>query len=157
GAVRTGRLGDDDPCDAALLGAARERNPRHVRSSSLGTRGPPRVSGKTATFGLHVTRCRRNMQSSGCASCGQIGGIMSTITADRIEKQILLRHPRSKVWRALTDSREFGSWFGALFKEPFEVGARVSGRVTHKGYEHMTMDIEIDRMEHERLFSWRWI
>src|SRR5262245_29945802 len=82
---------------------------------------------------------------------------MSTITADRIEKQILLRHPRSRVWRALTDSQEFGSWFGALFKEPFKVGARVSGKVTHKGYEHMTMDIEIDRMEHERLFSWRWL
>ena len=50
---------------------------------------------------------------------------MSTITTDRIEKQVLLRHPRSRVWRALTDSREFGTWFGALFTEPFKAGARV--------------------------------
>src|SRR5262245_20076090 len=96
------------------------------------------------------------MQSGGCPSAAGLEETMSLTTTDRIEKQILLRHPRSRVWRALTDSREFGSWFGALFNEPFKLGARVSGKVTHKGYEHMTMDIEIDRMEHERLFSWRW-
>jgi uncharacterized protein YndB with AHSA1/START domain len=77
-------------------------------------------------------------------------------TLDRIEKQIRLRHTPSKVWRALTDSREFGEWFGAIFSEPFKPGARLQGRITHKGYEHMTMDITIERMEHERLFSWRW-
>ena len=81
---------------------------------------------------------------------------MSTITADRIEKQVQLRHPRSKVWRALTDSREFGKWFGAAFTEPFAPGVRRQGRITHKGYEHMTMDIIIEHMEPERLFSWRW-
>ena len=81
---------------------------------------------------------------------------MSTITVDRIEKQVRLRHPRSRVWRALTDSQEFGKWFGAVFTEPFRPGARVRGKVTHKGYEHLTMDIEIERMEPERIFSWRW-
>jgi uncharacterized protein YndB with AHSA1/START domain len=81
---------------------------------------------------------------------------MSTTTTDRIEKQVRLRHPRSRVWRALTDSREFGQWFGAIFTDRFEAGARVRGGITHKGYEHMTMDITIERMEPERLFSWRW-
>jgi uncharacterized protein YndB with AHSA1/START domain len=81
---------------------------------------------------------------------------MSEKTTDRIEKKIELRHPRSRVWRALTDSREFGSWFGAVFTGPFKPGAQVQGRVTHKGYEHMTMDVTIERMEPERLFSWRW-
>lgn len=81
---------------------------------------------------------------------------MSTITSDRIEKQIRLRHPRAKVWRALTDSRELGTWFGAVFTEPFEPGARVRGKITHPGYEHMTMDVTIERMEPERLFAWRW-
>lgn len=81
---------------------------------------------------------------------------MSTATTDRIEKTIQLPHPRSKVWRALTDSREFGQWFGADFSEPFLPGARRRGRVTHKGYEHMTMDVTIERMEPERLFAWRW-
>src|SRR5688572_8120047 len=75
---------------------------------------------------------------------------------DRIERQIRLRHPRAKVWRALTDSREFGRWFGVVFTDPFEVGARVRGRITHPGYEHLTMDILIERMEPERLFAWRW-
>ncbi len=81
---------------------------------------------------------------------------MSTSTADRIERQVRLRHPRSRVWRALTDSREFGQWFGAVFTGPFKVGARLNGRITLKGYEHMNMDITIERMEPERLFSWRW-
>ena len=81
---------------------------------------------------------------------------MSATTADRIEKKKKLSHPRSRVWRALTDSKEFGSWFGAAFSGPFEVGARVKGRITHKGYEHLTMELEIERMEPERLISWRW-
>jgi uncharacterized protein YndB with AHSA1/START domain len=75
---------------------------------------------------------------------------------DRIERTIQLRHSRAKVWNALTDSREFGTWFGAVFTEPFKPGARVQGRITHQGYEHMTMDVTIERMEPERLFSWRW-
>jgi uncharacterized protein YndB with AHSA1/START domain len=81
---------------------------------------------------------------------------MSTQTTDRLEKRIRLRHPRSRVWRALTDSQEFGKWFGAVFTEPFAPGAQLRGRVTHPGYEHMTMDLTIERMEPERLFSWRW-
>ncbi|MGH9334978.1 MAG: SRPBCC family protein, partial [Vicinamibacteria bacterium] len=62
----------------------------------------------------------------------------------------------SKVWRALTDAQEFGKWFGAVFTEAFEPGARRRGKITQKGYEHMTMDVTIERMEPERLFSWRW-
>ena len=81
---------------------------------------------------------------------------MSPVTTDRIEKTIQLRHARSKVWRALTDSKEFGKWFGVVFTEPFALGARVRGKVTHKGYEHMTMDVTIERMEPERVFAWRW-
>jgi uncharacterized protein YndB with AHSA1/START domain len=84
---------------------------------------------------------------------------MSTATAssaDRIEKSTVLRAPRSKVWRALTDPAQFSQWFGATLKDPFLPGARVKGPVTHPGYEHLTMDITIDRVEPERLFSWRW-
>jgi len=81
---------------------------------------------------------------------------MSTMTTDRIEKQVLLRAPRARVWRALTDSQEFGRWFQAAFTEPFSPGARVRGKITYPGYEHMTMDITIESMEPERVFSWRW-
>lgn len=75
---------------------------------------------------------------------------------DRIEKQIVARAPRAKVWRALTDAEEFGSWFGAAIAGPFTPGARVRGQVTHKGYQHLTLDMTIERMEPERLLSWRW-
>ena len=50
---------------------------------------------------------------------------MTTTSTDRIEKQVLLRAPRSRVWRALTDSKEFGSWFQAVFNGPFQVGKRL--------------------------------
>lgn len=78
------------------------------------------------------------------------------MSTDRIEKSVLLRAPRARVWRALTDAKEFGAWFGVDVAGTFAPGARVQGRVTHKGYEHVVWDITIERMEPERLFSWRW-
>ena len=75
---------------------------------------------------------------------------------DRIEKTMVLRAPRSKVWRSLTDPAQFSQWFGVELKDPFLPGARVQGPVTSPGYEHLTMDITLDRVEPERLFSWRW-
>jgi uncharacterized protein YndB with AHSA1/START domain len=80
----------------------------------------------------------------------------TTSSTDRIEKTTVLRAPRSKVWRALTDPAQFSQWFGAILKDPFVPGARVKGPVTSRGYEHLTMDITIDRVEPEHLFSWRW-
>jgi uncharacterized protein YndB with AHSA1/START domain len=80
----------------------------------------------------------------------------SPSTTDRIEKTTLLRAPRSKVWRALTDPAQFSQWFGAELKGPFVPGARIRGPVTHPSYEHLTMDITIERVEPERIFSWRW-
>jgi uncharacterized protein YndB with AHSA1/START domain len=75
---------------------------------------------------------------------------------DRIERTVVLRAPRPRVWRALTDAKEFGTWFGVKVDGSFTPGARMRGAITHKGYEHVTWDITIERMEHERLFSWRW-
>jgi len=81
---------------------------------------------------------------------------MSPTSTDRIERKILLRAPRSRVWRALTSPAEFGTWFGVKVEGIFAPGARVRGAITHKGYEHLTWDITIERMEPERVFSWRW-
>jgi uncharacterized protein YndB with AHSA1/START domain len=81
---------------------------------------------------------------------------MSSSSTDRIERKILLRAPRSRVWRALCDSAEFGTWFGVKVEGTFAPGARVRGAITHKGYEHVTWDITIERMEPERVCSWRW-
>ncbi len=75
---------------------------------------------------------------------------------DRIEKSIIVHAPRSRVWRALADAKEFGTWFGvALDGAVFAEGVRVQGRVTSKGYEHLPWDVTIERMEPERLLSWR--
>ena len=82
---------------------------------------------------------------------------MPTATGtDRIEKEIVIKAPRARVWRALTDAAEFGRWFGVEMKDGFAPGARAQGRITHPGYEHLTLDMTVERMEPERLFSWRW-
>ena len=81
---------------------------------------------------------------------------MATTTTDRIEKEVLLRAPRARVWRALTDSKEFGAWFRAEFTGPFRPGATVSGRILYPGYQHLTFEIAIQAIEPERLFSLRW-
>ena len=78
------------------------------------------------------------------------------MSTDRIEKRILLRAPSARVWRALTDARQFGEWFGVSVTGPFTPGARIRGKVLHKGYEHIPFEITIERMEPEKLFSWRW-
>jgi uncharacterized protein YndB with AHSA1/START domain len=82
--------------------------------------------------------------------------MMTATSTDRIEKKILLHAPRSRVWRALTDAQEFGQWFGAILDRPFAANSRVTGRITHPGYEHVPFDITIERIEPERLIAWRW-
>lgn len=81
---------------------------------------------------------------------------MAKTPTDRIEKQTLLRAPRSRVWRALTQAKEFGAWFRVELDGDFAVGKRVKGRVTYPGYEHVTFEVQVERMEAERLFSFRW-
>jgi uncharacterized protein YndB with AHSA1/START domain len=78
------------------------------------------------------------------------------MSTDRIEKQVVLRAPRSRVWRALTNAEEFGAWFGVKLQAAFTAGARLQGQITHPGYEHVTLDITIVRLDPERYFSWRW-
>lgn len=83
---------------------------------------------------------------------------MSTaVSTDRIEKNIVLRAPRSRVWRALADADEFGTWFGVKLEgRKFAPGARVQGQITVPGYEHVIMDITVEQVDPERLFSYRW-
>ena len=77
-------------------------------------------------------------------------------TPDRIEKQVTLDAPRSRVWRALTDVAQFNAWFGVKLSAPFAPGAEVSGQITIRDYDHVTMTIWIEAMEPERFFSFRW-
>ena len=78
------------------------------------------------------------------------------MSSDRIEKNIVLRAPRSRVWRAIAGAEEFGAWFGVKLEGAFAPGARVKGRITIPGYEHVIMDVTVERIEPERLFSYRW-
>jgi uncharacterized protein YndB with AHSA1/START domain len=76
---------------------------------------------------------------------------------DRIEKTIKLRASRARIWRALTTPQEFGAWFGAKMDgTAFKPGARVTGKITVPGYDHLTLEMVIERMEAERLLSYRW-
>jgi uncharacterized protein YndB with AHSA1/START domain len=81
---------------------------------------------------------------------------MATSSTDRVEKKITLRAPLSRVWRAITDAREFGAWFKVTWEGPFAPGARVRGKIDQPGFEHLTADITVERMDPERLFSYRW-
>jgi uncharacterized protein YndB with AHSA1/START domain len=86
---------------------------------------------------------------------------------DFIKKSVLLRASRARVWRALTDAQEFGSWFGMRLDGPFVQGKSVQGRVVpttvdaevaahQKPYEGLLFELRVERLEAERLFSFRW-
>lgn len=75
---------------------------------------------------------------------------------DRIEKQIELKAPISKVWRALTDHREFGEWFRVKLEGPFVPGQVSRGQITYPGYEHLKWEATVQKMEPEKLFSFTW-
>lgn len=89
------------------------------------------------------------------------------MSTDRIEKKILLRASPKRVWSALADSTEFGSWFGMKFDGPFAPGASVRGVIVpttvdaevakaQKAHEGMPFCITVEQIESERLFSFRW-
>ena len=86
---------------------------------------------------------------------------------DRIEKKVLLRAPRERVWRAISDSRQFGSWFGVEFDGPFVVGTPIVGKLVpttvdaevaekQKPYTGFRFEVAVERIEPMRLFSFRW-
>ncbi len=82
---------------------------------------------------------------------------MSSVTTDRIEKEIIIKAPRSQVWRAIAEPREFGAWFRVdMSGVEFRTGQPVHAKMTYPGYEGMPFEMEIDRIEPERLFSFRW-
>jgi uncharacterized protein YndB with AHSA1/START domain len=92
---------------------------------------------------------------------------MAVEIADRIEKKIVLNAPRARVWKALTDAADFGRWFGVRFDRPFSPGAVLRGVVVpttvdaeiakhQEPFAGTSFEITIDRVEPERLFSFRW-
>jgi uncharacterized protein YndB with AHSA1/START domain len=78
------------------------------------------------------------------------------MTEDKIVKSIELRAPVERVWRALTDWREFSTWFHVKLEGPFAVGQVARGQITHPGFEHINWEARVERMEPGRLFAFRW-
>jgi uncharacterized protein YndB with AHSA1/START domain len=78
------------------------------------------------------------------------------MSTDRIEKSIVLRAPRARVWRALADPAEFGRWFGARLAGDFTPGGRVTGQFTTPGHEHFTFEVMVEKVEPEGLLAFRW-
>jgi uncharacterized protein YndB with AHSA1/START domain len=81
---------------------------------------------------------------------------MTQSSTDQVRKEITLRAPRSRVWRALTNAEEFGTWFRAKLDGEFVAGKPITGRITHPGYEHLKMEVWVEKIVPEELFSLRW-
>lgn len=77
-------------------------------------------------------------------------------TTDRIEKSLELRAPRSRVWRALTTAKEFSTWFRMSLEGEFAEGTTIFGSPTHPGFEHMKVELQVQRIDAERYFAYRW-
>lgn len=81
---------------------------------------------------------------------------MADADDDKIVKVVELNAPIARVWNALTDHDEFGQWFRVHLDQPFEVGAKSTGQMTYPGHEDCPWIAYVERMEPERLFSFRW-
>ena len=64
------------------------------------------------------------------------------MSTDRIQKQVVLRAPMDRVWRAISDSQEFGRWFGVGIDGPFVAGTSVTATITPT-----TVDEEVAQMQ----------
>ena len=80
----------------------------------------------------------------------------SPTSTDRIEKHMVLRAPRARVWRALTIAEQFGAWFRVKVEGEFAAGETIRGRLVIPGYEHVTLEMLVERIEPEHYFSYRW-
>jgi uncharacterized protein YndB with AHSA1/START domain len=74
----------------------------------------------------------------------------------KIERKTLIQAPLPRVWKALTTAQEFGAWFSSDVKGEFEAGKRMELISTHATSKGQAFHFTIERMEPERVFSWRW-
>jgi uncharacterized protein YndB with AHSA1/START domain len=78
------------------------------------------------------------------------------MSSDRIEKQAILKAPVARVWSAISDAKQFGAWFRLALEGEFREGETIRGRITHPGYEHLTAELFVERIDPPRYFSYRW-
>ncbi|MGH7529955.1 MAG: SRPBCC family protein [Gemmatimonadales bacterium] len=77
-------------------------------------------------------------------------------STDRIEQRVVLRAPRARVWRAISDATQFATWFHVQLDGAFVEGKATRGHITEKGYEHLEIEMQVQRIEPERYFAYRW-
>jgi uncharacterized protein YndB with AHSA1/START domain len=86
---------------------------------------------------------------------------------DRIEKRIVLRAARERVWSAISEAKQFGTWFGVEFEGDFVVGSQLKGKIVptkvdadiakaQEPYSGMPFHIFVERIEPMRVFAFRW-
>lgn len=90
------------------------------------------------------------------AQTQQTQDTQQTSTTDRIEKRVVLRATRARVWRAITNAKEFGTWFRMNLDGEFAAGKTMHGNITHPGYEHVKVEMRVERIQPESYFSYRW-
>ena len=89
------------------------------------------------------------------------------MSTDRIEKQVVLRAPMDRVWRAISDSQEFGRWFGVRIDGPFVAGTSVTATITGTTVDEEVADLQrphagaratwqIVAVEPSRRLAYRW-
>ena len=77
-------------------------------------------------------------------------------STDRIERRYELHAPRARVWRAITDANQFSAWFGVKLDGAFAPRTTIRGRNTSPGFDHMLMEFQVEQIDPERYFSYRW-
>jgi uncharacterized protein YndB with AHSA1/START domain len=89
------------------------------------------------------------------------------MSTDRIEKRILLRSPLTRVWQAVSDSKQFGHWFGVAFDAPFVQGSSVHGRISptkvdaevaklQQPHEGKKFEFLVERVDPPHSICFRW-
>ncbi len=81
----------------------------------------------------------------------------NAMDTDSITRSVVINAPRGRVWRALSNAEEFGTWFGAKLEgQAFAVGQRVRGQITIRNYDHIWFDAVVERIQPQDVFAYHW-
>lgn len=75
---------------------------------------------------------------------------------DRIEETFDLRAPLDRVWRAISDHREFGKWFRVVIDRPFEKEVESTGKMLETGYERLPWRVMVAAIQPMKRFAFTW-
>lgn len=89
------------------------------------------------------------------------------MNTDQIQKTILLKATRERVWEAISDSSKFGAWFGAQIEGPFVAGTRLQCRIAptqvdpevakhQEPYAGKSFEIVVETVDPMNRLAFRW-